>query len=362
MMKKRWYLLILVAGLLAQTAVVYGDSHIPTDPNERMLSPDFTLFLAHYDGDTPHLGVDADYAAGSSEVTANGGLIVEDGRFGTGSLDTSGVTTRDPDPNVPNTFNTVHYATEGNFPLQSDVLNPNAAGTIEMWIKPNPGTWNSAGNWDYFFSIYWIDPNPTEPIIPGYEVGDIRIYKRGDSAAPTRIYAHQDGYGLGDQWYTNTWYTTCDFGVSPCVDDGEWHHLAWTWDAVANTSYIYIDGTKDPAGGVNKPPVFFGKLMDNFEIGSHQNGFDNFNGLIDELRISNIDRYAGVDSFVPYTDGPWLAPGCGSLQYPAPASDYTLDCMVNLEDFAEVASRWMVDIGLPELVVLSNEWLLDVRP
>lgn len=344
---KRSFWIILVAGLLAQTASLQGDSHIPTDPNERMLAPDFTLFLAHYDGDTPHLGIDADYALGSSEVFSNGGLIVNDAKFGPGSLDTSGVTTA--------VGNQVLYATEGNFPLKSDDLDPNGAGTIEMWFKPNPGTWETVDDWDYFFSIYWIDPN-----IPGWQVGDIRIYKRGDSDAITRIFAHQDGYGIGDQWFTNTWFTQCQF-FEPCVAEGEWNHIAWTWDAVAQTSFVYINGEKDPASGVNNPPVFLGKLWDTFDLGSQQGGFDNFEGLIDEFRISNIDRYAGLASFVPHKT-PWPVPECGALQHPTPASDYTQDCLVNLPDFEEVASRWMIDMGMPELQLLIEEWLLDTRP
>ncbi len=218
--------------------------------------PQYTQFLAHYDGTTGNSGLDADFAVGSLTAVTLGGAIAAPGKFGAGALD--GFTPS----------GTVTYATAGNFNLRR--------GTIEMWIRPT--NW-ADGQFAGFFSA---TSSPAS-------AGDIRIQKTNGNALQAV---------MGAAGYTQIWSLTS----SPLtLTNGEWHHIAWSWDFDANRSALYVDGavvddtvtltglwTIDYRADVNST----------FEIGTIQNGSAPFNGLIDDVRISGIDLYGG-QAFTP---------------------------------------------------------------
>lgn len=250
-----------------------GPVGAPARPNATVL--DHTLFIASYDGNTGNGGLDADFARGATQAIGTGGVLAGPGKFGAGALDS--VTAS----------GTVNYPSAGNFNVER--------GTVEMWIK--------ATNWDDgefagFFNIRTPNPNPGDPALC-----DIRLQK----TATGRLQAYAasaDGDGLVTSWSI----TTSD----PVSLDGEWHHLAWSWDENVNMSYLYLDGnviadfgatfappTPNPGATVGLPQIdFLGTVGDAIEIGSVQGGSAPFNGLIDELRISGIDLYQG-GAFTP---------------------------------------------------------------
>lgn len=217
--------------------------------------PQYTQFLAHYDGTTGNGGLDADFAVGSPAAVALGGGVVAPGKFGAGSLD--GITTS----------GTVTYATAGNFNVRR--------GTIEMWVRPN--------NWadGQFAGLFSATQSPAG-------LGDIRIQKTGGNSLQAV---------MGCAGYTQIWSLT---SAPLSLSNGDWHHIAWTWDFDANRSALYVDGAvvADVVSYSGLATIDYrADVNPTFEIGSIQNGSAPFNGLIDEFRISGVDLYGGL----PYT-------------------------------------------------------------
>jgi len=248
-----------------------GSPDVP-DP----LDPGNTLFLAHYNnlsGGTPGVGLDADFAVGNPSVLANGALVSATSRFGAGSLDQ-----RTPTSSIT-------YETAGNFELN--------AGTVEMWIKPAGATWNT--DFFGFFDVFG-------------ENSDIRIQKRSPGSGGNVLQA-----SFSDRAGTSWSITT----TNEVLLDTNWHHLALTWDFDANVAALYVDGQVQPAtitlNGLDTIG-FTGILAPTFEVGTIQGSSNNFDGLIDELRISAVDLYGGQD-FTPQV-----------AEYAEPASAPTAAC------------------------------------
>lgn len=68
------------------------------------------------------------------------------------------------------------------------------------------------------------------------------------------------------------------------LNDGKWHHVAYTTNAATDITSIYIDGVLE---GTTTTPVFTFPAFNNFEVGRLGRGAptDAFGGSIDELRI-----------------------------------------------------------------------------
>ena len=73
------------------------------------------------------------------------------------------------------------------------------------------------------------------------------------------------------------------------VSDGNWHHVAATFDNAATTKYqLYVDGS--PAGSGNIAQAINTAAGTNFYIGTRNDLVNRFLGLIDEVRIWNYAR------------------------------------------------------------------------
>jgi len=85
-------------------------------------------------------------------------------------------------------------------------------------------------------------------------------------------------------WYTSTWRGS---GQSP--NDGIWHHVAITFNSgSANNTIVYLDGTV-----VLTTTITVNNQSENLVIGQGDDnifGNQNFNGLIDEVRVWNVIR------------------------------------------------------------------------
>jgi hypothetical protein len=68
------------------------------------------------------------------------------------------------------------------------------------------------------------------------------------------------------------------------LNDGEWHHIAYTADAVTDVTRLYIDGI---LAGSTTSPAFTFAAFNNFEIGrlGRSSPTDAYAGSVDELRI-----------------------------------------------------------------------------
>jgi hypothetical protein len=74
---------------------------------------------------------------------------------------------------------------------------------------------------------------------------------------------------------------------------GAWHHVVGTWDVNAEATYLYVDGAQmayTNNGGVGPTPAPYYPITfkDNYCLDPNTH----FDGLIDEMRVSNLARSA----------------------------------------------------------------------
>ncbi len=75
------------------------------------------------------------------------------------------------------------------------------------------------------------------------------------------------------------------------VADGQWHHVAVTYNNAASTKFnLYIDGTLETSG--NTTVSVNTAATGGFQFGRRNDGNNYFDGIIDEIRIWNIARTA----------------------------------------------------------------------
>src|SRR5206468_2777436 len=83
--------------------------------------------------------------------------------------------------------------------------------------------------------------------------------------------------------------TNRDTYSASTVLDTAWHHIAGVHDQAAGENRIYIDGRLDAQEARSGTPATNGEQV---LIGARDiDGFDDFSGLIDEVRISSVARY-----------------------------------------------------------------------
>lgn len=75
-----------------------------------------------------------------------------------------------------------------------------------------------------------------------------------------------------------------DLALGTGLNDGEWHHVAYTADATTDMTQLYIDGV---LAGSTTSPAFTFAAFNNFEIGrlGRSSPTDAYAGSVDELRI-----------------------------------------------------------------------------
>lgn len=136
-------------------------------------------------------------------------------------------------------------------------------GTIEMWVKPD---WN--GNDGESHTIFFTGK--------AWNNDSFFIYKDSDDFLKfitADNYSNFQGYPEVDisNWKKDTWY-----------------HLTFTWDSLGTKS-IYIDGYLINRAYNNYMPAL---THDAINIGSTHQNFSSFEGIIDELRVSDKVREA----------------------------------------------------------------------
>lgn len=187
-----------------------------------------SLFIAHFE-----TSANADFSIGNKIPTTNTGTTIVPGKYGNGIL-------------VDST-DKLYYSAKSNF-------NP-TQGTIEMWVKPN---WNGSSWTVYDFF--------------GIGSGDIS----GDN------FQFQNDGGYICAMYNN--YGVCSTQL--LWQANEWHHIATTWGKRGRE--IFIDG-KQVNVLYNYQPVIQNIPAD-FAVGLRYDGLRQANAVIDELRISNVQR------------------------------------------------------------------------
>lgn len=127
-------------------------------------------------------------------------------------------------------------------------------------------------------------------------------------------------------------------GTSPLSRDGQWHHVAATYNA--SQVKIYVDGVLKSTSGINTLTNFvpweFPMVV--MAINGRGSVEQRFSGQIDDLQILN---YALTSEQVAQTylsvKGGWV---CDSQQ-PALLYDYDNNCQVDIGDLAIFAAKWL---------------------
>jgi len=182
-------------------------------------------------------------------------------------------------------------------------------GSVAYWIKTTGtgfmnicGTFNAADN-----SGFQVNINEG-----GF--GNVRTFIRGGATNNIAV-------GLG---------------ADTTLFDGQWHHLAFTWNAAANVSEIYYDGQRVATRGAAAPqltPWEFPMVIGARNVRGAIGGF--LVGSLDELRLYNyaMPKEEVYDLFLA---GPaeWI---CDT----PPEYDWDGNCVVDLADLAAFAAKWL---------------------
>ena len=139
-------------------------------------------------------------------------------------------------------------------------LKPSTALTLEAWVKSN----------DIHTQAY------TE------------IYRKEDGNA-RHLFSFQSNGTLLALGLGTSSYSEYEVPIAPAMfEDGQWHHVAATYDSATSTPAIYIDGAAQTPSSSGS---FSGAIQTTGSapafIGSNNGGSEHFNGAIDEVALWN---------------------------------------------------------------------------
>lgn len=84
-------------------------------------------------------------------------------------------------------------------------------------------------------------------------------------------------------------------GTGVAVNDGQWHHVAWTWESATGESVLYVDGTAVHTASIQAGhslvgggTLVFGQEQDS--LGGDFEDTQSFYGDMDEVRVWNVVR------------------------------------------------------------------------
>lgn len=155
------------------------------------------------------------------------------------------------------------------------------------------------GTDDYVYTAKQFTPAGTIPysisvwfratVADGNMMVTFETYQTGTTCSQ---HSNKMWIGTGSKLYFGVW-TTADRSIATAgaVTDGNWHHAVGTYNATAQTTYLYVDGNFNGsyALGANAQAVLgywkIGAYCGGWATGGSVNGY--FNGTVDELMIYN---------------------------------------------------------------------------
>ncbi len=110
---------------------------------------------------------------------------------------------------------------------------------------------------------------------------------------------------LGGVYLRNRTASTQELLRGSALNNGQWHHIAYTVNAAAEITEVYIDGT---LAGTNTTPAFAFPAFNNFEVGrlGRSSPTDAYAGSVDELKI--FDTILSASEISALAQGPVANP------------------------------------------------------
>ncbi|MCD6220979.1 hypothetical protein J7K25_02330 [bacterium] len=225
-----------------------------------------TLFLCHYNGNTPNNGLDADYAKGSkSAFLKGGGAIITKNRGGYPFKDSQ------PSPEGLSLTGSgiLSYPAERNIDVNQ--------GTIEFWVKTR-WSWNKPEKGVTHTLI-------RVPMIGGKWNG-FTIFRTTWQLTPVLCFNINDGKG-------HNLYIHIPESSMKTWRENEWHHIAVCW--TKDESVLFADGEKVGYKKFETPLKFTPPKK--IYVGCDEKKQEFADVIIDELRISDVPLYLGLERF-----------------------------------------------------------------
>ena len=186
--------------------------------------------------------------------------------------------------------------------------------TFELWINPQQNELE-----EYAMIFQQVKTNYSQAPGMGNNGGTIRVLS-----------------GTQDPNAAEWWYS----GVET-PNDGMWHHVVLSYQESYGAEYemaiqLFMDGqlAASRVVGTEKFPALLGPELDHVLIGAANDlgySWNNFKGLVDEFAI-----YDSI--LLPERVAVHYASGMCAMS----TGDITGDCKVDMADFAQMASSWMV--------------------
>ena len=259
--------------------------------------------------------------------------LLQDGVCGVPAANDFAVTIEsDPNRTADNQYGSslYPYDPEGKLNLQSF--------TIEFFFRTKKWT-----NWHgLLVKPFW---NPTY----NNRTNSFAIYETSYSRTSTKLnlqYTYIDKEGVATKASATQIYNAS----TPCIQDGEWHHIAFTLDQATHKFCLYIDGSLKKNMTLLGDIAYSSDFTKSWHIGGDPMGDWAWGGTIDEVRFH--DRALSADELLRRTASmpsvtEWAAGGSGEFGTPGNWSQGLPSASVEGRAVAGTASPFTVSVSSP---------------
>ena len=215
----------------------------------------------------------------------------------------------DPDRSADNQYGSslYPYDPEGKLNLQSF--------TIEFFFRTKKWT-----NWHgLIVKPYWNTS--------GTQTNTFAVVENSYSRTKTALNLHYT-YLNADGVPTPASAVSIYNSSSPCIQDGEWHHIAFVLDQASHNLHLYIDGGRKSSTALLGDLAYSDDLTKWWHIGGNPMGDWAWGGTIDEFRfhdrvltademLRRVDQIPTTTTWTAGTSGDWSVAGNWSDGVPA---------------------------------------------
>jgi hypothetical protein len=255
-----WGVNYSAAPSMAQLDISLGDENAFTDVDVTVTAPDALSITYASPSFSIQIDQDIFVIASEDQIDASIGSVVN---------------TADANVSVTNSAPNFQFTAQGNAALSTDQAK---FGPSSLELDGTDDIVDTTTNLDLSSTDFTIDLWIRPTSVSGYK----GIWESGTSTKEV-------SYLLGNTVYWTVGGSTI-ISSSVTVNANEWTMLSY--ERIGDNHYVYKNGTLEDTGNTANRP-------DNgiFSIG--ESGFGDFNGYIDEFRVSDVARYSGASFTQP---------------------------------------------------------------